>query len=447
MGTFTDKEREFFRMLASDTNGYFKIHCGHNRKGNFVPASALCTKKAEKYVTGIKLDDQNKMITQSTYRTKGSACMDNINTVCCLAIDVDHEFRDDNGELLEPLDVWNRFCWSCAERDLYFPSPTYIEYGHRFRLVYIFESPVCLRIRNREKRKSTVIWLNRIGQAIADMMNSVDPLYHAEAQQLTKSLRVPGSINLKYKAVYSQTQKKYVFHCLYKYYISIKKPCNGKKWDVHELSDWVLPDLPDWYDSYKSRLHKKAPYISVLKQNVHWNLKLMLKNRMNFLERLQQEGWDCGYREKMCFFYWNFALQSGMSAQEAREAACRFNKGFFTPMPEKEMLQHSLPRKTYFYRADTLMKQLDVSKELARKFGLISSDRREYDREYSRKYRMLKRIKTAAARKKAAEEKILRRNLIADTVHELRRLGKTIAEIAVSVSRSVSTVKRILAPT
>lgn len=438
MAGLTSKEQEFIKMLCSNTNGYFKIHCGHNRSGNFIPASALCSKKYEKYITGIKLDDQNKMITQSTYITKGSACLSNINTVCCLAVDVDYEFKDKKGDLLDPLCVWSKLCWDCVENGYEMPTPTYIEYGHRFRLVYIFESPVCLRIRDKEKRRKVVVWLNRITQAIADEINHLNPLYHASAQSLTKSLRVPGSINAKFGMVYDSAERKMKPVCLYKYIVCIKKPINSKRWDVHELSDCILPDLPSWYDEYVKRKSKKAPLIS-LSNNVR-DVRGMLKNRLCFLERLQKLGWDEGYREIMCFLFWNFSLQSGMSSEEAKNKVCVFNQNFIHPLPEKEMLQHSRPRKLYFYRADTLMRLLDVPVDIAFQAGLINNQKKMYDRAYSRRYRMMKRIEK---RKQDTKD----RNKLIDMIHELRQMGKTLAEIAVSVNRSVSTVKRILAPT
>ena len=438
MANFTSREQEFIKMLCSDTNGYFKIHCGHNRSGNFVPASALCSKKSGKYITGIKLDDQNKMITQSTYIRKGNACLSNINTVCCLAIDVDYEFKDKKGNLLDPLVVWNQLCWDCVTNEYEMPVPTYVEYGHRFRLVYIFNSPVCLRISDKEKRRKTVVWLNRIGQTIADGINAINPLYHASAQSLTKSLRIPGSINAKFEMDYDRLEKIWKPRCLYKYIVCIKKPVNSKRWDVHELSDYVLPTLPDWYGGYIKKKSKKAPLIS-LSNNVR-DVKTMLKNRLRFLEKLQKLGWDRGYREMMCFLYWNFCLQSGMSGEDAKQKTCDFNRHFLHPLPEKEMLQHSRPRKLYLYRVDTILRLLGVPTDLAVQTGLINTQKKLYDRAYSRRYRMLKKMEK---KKKASNA----RAQIVDMVHELRQMGKTIAEIAISVNRSVSTVKRILAPT
>ena len=64
----------------------------------------------------------------------------------------------------------------------------------------------------------------------------------------------------------------------------------------------------------------------------------------------------------------------------------------------------------------------------------------EFNKEYFivifKKKKMEKKKKTSNARAQ-----------IVDMVHELRQMGKTIAEIAMSVNRSVSTVKRILTPT
>ena len=442
MERLTSVEKEYIQTLCTNTNGYVKIHCGNNRRGNFVPAGALIGNNMEKYLTGIGLNNQNKMITQSTYKTKGSATLDNINTVCCLAVDVDYTLTDEKGNLLEPMDAWKAICAEIIERACFFPIPTYIEYSHRLRLVYMFEVPVCLRIEGTQARRSTIVWLNRITQTLADNLNAMNPKFCASAQSLTKSLRVPGSMNIKFQRHYVVETDSNFYTPVYKYRVCVYKPINGHLWDVHELSDYILHDLPDWYDDYKKRKNmRKKPLIkmSLRKGDTHD----MLQCRLNFLENLQRKGWDIGFREVMCFLYWNFSLQMGMKQEEAIQAVHSFNENFKHPLPEKHMLQHSKPRKLYNYKTETLFCLLGVDISQMKVFGFSGSNKKEYDKVYSRRYRILKKI---ANHKKVQKKINLRKKVVAE-VSRLRELGYTLAYIANAVKCSVSTVKRMLAPT
>ena len=356
--SFSNEEHSYINSLYNNTNGFVKIMCGHNRKGIFTQAPALCNEKKDIYFNSKHLDLQNTMMSMSTYISKGSACEKNINTVCCLAVDVDYTFVNKNGQKAEPLLIWEMLKRELIEYEITIPMPTYIEYGHRLRLVYLLKSPVCLRIKDSNKRKSTITWLKRIMTIIAENINSLNPAYNAEIQNLTKFVRVPGSYNIKYDQEYCKADNRYYFKCNGKYIISVKEIPNGKILDIKELSDFVLPILPTWYHSYKNKKEYK-PLISI--KNKNHNLANMLQNRLAFLECLQDKGWNIGYREIMCFLYYNFSLQLGLSNEEAKRNTCMFNARFKNPLNEKKMLSHATPRKLYNYKNRTLMELLGLT--------------------------------------------------------------------------------------
>lgn len=425
----TENDKDYINQFYDEAAGFAKIMCGNNRKGKFVSAKILAGDKASDYMFGYHVNEKNTMMSMSTFASKGKATLDSIVNVCCLAIDVDHTFTDKKGNLLESREVWKHFAQDCADNGCFFPSPAYIEYGHRLRLVYVLSEPVCLNISDKKKRNGTIKWLMKIEQAICDFMNGLDARYNATPQQLTKFVRVPESLNIRYSG-----NKKDGFRVDSMHVVNIDELCNGQLYEIHELADWVLPELGDWYDpDYKEKKTK----ISVAKSNK--GLKNMLKDRMDFLKNLQKAGWDKGYREVMCFLTGNFAYESGMNEVEMQQTVADFNKGFFTPMSNKEV-KRTYPRKTYKYSNKAFCAALGLTIEEARNFGFKGSSmsKKEYDREYSRQYRFMKKcllIKAGKTKRQRMEKLVLK-------VKKLREKGMKLSEIAKAIKMSVATASR-----
>ena len=431
--------RDIIQDLSSKTNGYFKLYCGRNRKGNYIPASALTGKNRGRYLNGIDICNRNKYISPCTYIEKGYGRTDKINTVCCVSIDINYRRGILGEDEMEetPERVWNKLCMDSIVAGCIVPVPTYIEYGRKLKLIYVFESPVCLRIPDQAKRKSTIAWLNRMMESLADSINKINWKYHAVACKINKPIRVPLSTEAKFKSGYDWDNSKFVIYLDYEEEVRHYKPSASRLWDVHALSDFILPPLPSWYKEYKAKEERKK--LISLSDRPH-TIKDNLVRRLSFLCDLQKRGWDKGHREHMCFLYWNTLNQLGI--QNAQEQTLRFNRGFITPLPEKEVLRYARPQKKYKYRLQTFLKYIEVDDETAKNLGIIF-DRKEYDKEYSRRYRELK--KQNNEKKMAKKEKL--RLKVAAEIKKLRELGKTIATIAATMKCSISTVKRTLAPT
>ena len=433
--TFNQVEKEYLSSLYGKAAGFVKIMCGHNRSGMFLQTSAACGGLQEKYFNSLVLDEQNMMMSMSTFRKKGSAKEEDILDVCCLAVDIDYNFTDKKGNLFHPLTAWQQLCLSIIEKDIEFPLPTYLEYSHRLRLVYVFDNPVFLPD-DKKKRRQTVSWLKRIMTVLCEKINGIDKRYHAEIQQLTKFVRVPKALNVKFLPFYDCDNKRYKYHTANKDYVCISKLSNGRLWDIHDLSDAVLPELPAWYGEYNSRPKKRKPAISI-----NGNTENFLIKRMNLLKALPGLGWDEGYREIICFLYWNFGKQAGYSEETMCEETLKLNQTFKHPLPEKDVLSHSRPRKSYFYRLRTFAEILDLPAELVKEFGLGYLNPKEYNREYSRHYRIQEKIKK---QKLGITRKQLQQKLTEDVLR-LRSFGLKIREIAEQLSVSVSTVCRHMA--
>ena len=110
-----------------------------------------------------------------------------------------------------------------------------------------------------------------------------------------------------------------------------------KTWDITELAESVLPDLPNWYDTYKANQKRSS------KKTKHGNYSYqdtqsVLKQRLKDLESLQMLRWPIDSREFMVYLYRLTAVQSGMTIDESINAAQRFNKGFEQPLSSHEVL-------------------------------------------------------------------------------------------------------------
>lgn len=221
--------------------------------------------------------------------------------------------------------------------------------------------------------------------------------------------------------------------------INIHKPANGQLWDIQELSDCVLEDAP------AQKKKKKEPFVKMpqRKGGSKKGICDMLNQRLLFLRRLQESGWDVGHREVMCFLFRNFSLQAGKTEKEATKEALEFNKGFRHPLKEKEVLGDARPRKLYRYQSLTLLRLLDVSEKLAAKLGFTGWDRAEYFREYAGCYYE----KVRQQKEKAGETKKAMMDAAVIQVKSLRKAGKKIKDIAETLYLSVSTVKNYLAIT
>lgn len=433
------QESEYLCSLYSQTNGYVKLMDSYSRKGFFHAASSMVSISDQNFcLNGTYLTPQNAMMSMCTFRKKGKATKDNINTVCCLAVDLDYTFLDKHDMLEKPLVVWDMLLSDIWEKG-YIPMPTYLEYGHRLRLVYVMKSPVCLNIKNREKRNSTIIWLERITKVLCDKINAMDSRYGAEPHQLTKFVRIPESHNIRFVQDRNPYTGKVSFHVDSHHVVKIAEPRFGQKWEIHALSDAVLDALPDWYGEYKEKQSKKRKQKKI---SLRKNTTSFLSNRMDFLEKLRDTT-DCrGRREIMTFLYWNFALQRGISKERARDMALAFNDKFCVPLIHKEALSHCFPRHTYKYRTSTMLELLGVTKKEARDLGLevCSMETKKYDREYSRNYRARMRNE----RIKKGQTLTQRMEALKVEIFSLRKEGMTLISIARKVKKSLSTVKRML---
>ena len=425
--SFDPNTYEIVNTLYSEARGFVKLI---NRKNDgissvFCLAENFSSEKYVNYLNNKKFSNKNLYMSMSTFRRPDSATLDDILSVCCLCIDMDYKFTDKNGKHMPAEDVYRMFQTDMLKREAGIPMPSYIELGHRIRLVYIFSSPVKLPADDESERKNTVSWLKRIMTIICENVNSLNPGYNAEIQQLTKFVRVPGSFNIKWNDMkYRNGSPVFLNKTIYQ----ISTVFSGKLWDVHELAEFVLPKLPSWYRTWKNTPKKKRKGKAY--SAIHTDA--LMDKYINLLKLLQDNLWDVGYRETMSFLYWNFLMSKTDYRETIAVTSLRsFNGGFVTPLSDRELTIQAKPKKTYRYSLKTLQSILNIPDYILSSAGFKCYDKTEYNRKY------MKELRKKNKDKRQADKLDLIRK-----VKNLSLRGFSVLEIAQKVKVSASTVRR-----
>lgn len=427
-----DQDVQYINELYKSSHGYVKIWNGKNRGGAFIPANYMCRNDVEDTIIRNGIYNSNAYMSVSVFKNRKNARKNNIAAVMCIPIDIDFTFTDNKGNLVDPLTVWDKLTQDLLDSQVLLPMPTYIEYGHRLRLVYMLnDGGVCIP-KDKKGRESTLTILRRIQEEILKCINGLDVQYHAEYNEYTKFVRIPESIVRKYKTVYDNGHNYLKSECVSKNVVKVKEIKNGKRWDFRELADIVLPKLPEWYQSYLQRKNKKKE----INKRTYNNLNGTLRARLLLLERLQQEGYNVGHREMMCHLYWNFTLQLTGNSDETWDKVKQFNSQFVTPLRAKDLRSHVYSKRTYKYKDETFLKKLGLDIDNAGAYNYNTADRKKNRSEYMAQYRK--------EHKPPISDKQQQITQFAKKAKEMRSANYTIAQIAMELKLSESTVKRYL---
>lgn len=312
---------------------FVKFMAGKNRKGYFYRLETITDPvKLGAILTSRRFSTDNFYMSMSSYRSMSSARAENISRVFALGIDVDYRAVTGQEEL-EPNEIM-KYLDMVYEPYGGIPKPTYIEYGRNLRMIYILDEPFNLNIKNTRKRQDCVAFLKRIEQVICERLNGIQknpfyyslPQFHAEPHKLTSFYRVPYSLNKRYEGGYYDTARKvYVIGEANRWTVDIIRV--GDTWEINKLAR-VLPPKFDGYEDWKKKQHKKKGKKT---EQINDHRELAVR-RLTELRTLQDKGWNVGYRERMCYFYWLFSMQAGKSWDEAQADTLEFNSCFETPL-------------------------------------------------------------------------------------------------------------------
>lgn len=373
----------------------------------------------------------NTVMSVATYRDNKDGTQKNLLTINALCIDVDFSTsRNRDIRDLEANEAVYKFYSEILLNDI-IPMPTYIEYGRNFRLIYVLYNPYLIP-KAEKKRKSVLTFLRRIIQVISETIQAEDDWGVDNRYNVTPYIRVPESVNIRWENYMDNP------HPISIHEVNIWQPMQYNiLWDIERLADNVLLELPDWYDEYKSKQKKQAQKkkdSNVIRINPFGSL---FKKRMEDLEALQSLGWDIGYRETMTYLYRLTAIQSGMTENEALDAAIAFNRGFAHPLKEREVENKCKPSNNeYKYKNTTIRELLNLGDKIYPHLfegdGLSRHDRYERDKE---KYKANKIENGFVSKSQKLDDLYLQ-------ILELKKQNMKQKEIADTLNIPIRTIKR-----
>lgn len=341
-------------LLYGRAGGYAKV--GLYGKHSFYYTDVLRDPNKFAAIIGSRrYNRSNTVVSVCTYRTDNDGAQRNLLTINAVCIDIDFKASNDPSiATMEATDAVSKFYGHFILSEI-IPHPTYVEYGRNFRLVYVLKSPFI--VPKKEKvRKNILSLFKRIITVISETIQShadwgVDKKYN-----VAPYVRIPGSQNVKWEnfdpanpCPSSVDEVRIAEYCSSMYL-----------WDIQELIEIVLPEKPEWYDEWKQKQKKKGKTKSKVRTK---SLSELCRKRMDDLATLQKLGWDEGHREFMVFLYRLSAVQSGMSPDEALEAAQQFNSHFKKPLhPHTVSVQCKPPHNGYKYKNVTIRNELGLGK-------------------------------------------------------------------------------------
>lgn len=442
----TKEIADLFKNLYGESRGYIKLMSGKNHKGYFYNLEALTNEnKLKNILNSRRFNLDNLYASLGTFRTMKNARQENLLTINSIALDVDYTLVKGQ-EDLKIETALNALGNAVLDG---FPMPTYIEHSRNMRLVYILDKPFIIP-QNIKKAKSCMTFLKKIVLSLATELNRHNEIisFNATPHKLTSFIRVPYSINKRSYGYYDFKEKRFITTDIEKYYVDIiycryeydlplfdETECVFK-WDVQKLSEIVLPELPEWYEVWKNKPKsmKKHTNSHIIDKEGFCN------KRLHELEELQRRGYDKGYRENLCYFYWITLMQNGLSDDEAKIKVCEFNSRFKVPLKESRMLTECKPAPflnsngikqdgwTRKFKDITIREMLGLGNSEPDLFGGAGMSNAEYCKRYYHK-------KINGQTKAAEIEKNLK------LVRELRNRGKKWKEVADIIGVSERTAK------
>lgn len=325
-------------------------------------------------------------------KKQGNASYNNLYAVYAWCIDID--YKKTGNEQSNPLNYY----YDCISKILPI-QPNWIEYGHNLRLIYILAEPIKMRVRGRE---NLVKALKRIQANICDILNE-ELSCTAERQTLSSYLRCPGSQNSKDGSEIKLQQ------------------ITETKLTIQEILTEYMPDIPDWYESWKATKQKKVIQIH--------NSSGLWIDRLKGLENLRDSNINYN-REKMIFWY---AVGSYYThTDKTLYAICQeFNKTLPKPYAEKTIrskfrtIDDLMKQRHYKIKTVNLIDELGITKQEAERVGIM--DKRTMER--------LEKIQNGTTRKQLAEKNY-------QTFCELRKQGFKLQEIADKMNMGIDQMKR-----
>lgn len=285
-----------------------------------------------------------------------------IATIKSFAIDVDFK-KDVNLENYSAEQYFSEMFLDLEEIGL---LPTLVEYGHCFRMIYVFENAIKIPQKNDGR---FINLYKKLTKTISDRINEEFDC-NAEPQQINSYYRLPNSINEKDLSE-----------------IHVIK--TGDFYDFDDLVNKFMDEKPENY-KYKKRNNKKY-FSNGMERRYNDLLKLI-----PFIE--------IGKRELFLHIVYQ-TLLSFLDKNEAVFETLKINNLLKNPLNEKQ-IKNSITKfnRRYFYKNGTIAEKLGLSDEICANLGLFTpvKNKKENSRRF-RKKEKLNKIKKGKTKKQEIE--------------------------------------------
>lgn len=285
-----------------------------------------------------------------------------IATIKSFAIDVD--FKNDS--TLENYSAEQYFSEMFLDLEEIGLLPTLVEYGHCFRMIYIFEDAIKIPQKNDGR---FINLYKKLTKTISDRINE-EFNCNAEPQQINSYYRLPNSINEKDLSE-----------------IHVIK--TGDFYDFDDLVSKFMDEKPENY-KYKKRNNKKF-FSNGMERRYNDLLKLI-----PFIE--------IGKRELFLHIIYQ-TLLSFLDKNEAVFETLKINNLLKNPLNEKQ-IKNSITKfsRRYFYKNGTIAEKLGLSDEICLSLDLFTpvKNQKENSRRF-RKKEKLNKIKKGKTKKQEIE--------------------------------------------
>ena len=247
---------------------------------------------------------------------------------------------DYKNESIAPLDMYDYIM-----ENVELPTPNYVEYGHRLRMIYLFKEPLRLFPAQRTKLLQGYRFLQKVFvDRINNELSFGNESFGAESNPPTSFFRIPGSVNTKDGST-----------------IKIKKITNERMSMQEVFDEYVLTNETDksacrdtWYDTWKVNYEKKHKIAGGFNSYRLWERRLAL---FESLQKDPQVG-----RKRLLFFVGCAYLQLGMAkdASDCVKLLLKFNHGLCNPLSEKDVISRFRQIKAYSFKDITICQTLDL---------------------------------------------------------------------------------------
>lgn len=286
-----------------------------------------------------------------------------IATIKSFAIDVDFK----NDATLENYSAEQYFSEMFLDLEEIGLLPTLVEYGHCFRMIYVFEDAIKIPQKNDGR---FINLYKKLTKTISDRINEEFDC-NAEPQQINSYYRLPNSINEKDLSE---------IHVI-------------KTGDFYDFDDLVSKFMDEKPENYKYKKKKNKKYFSNGMEKRYNDLFKLIP----FIE--------IGKRELFLHIIYQ-TLLSFLDKNEAVFETLKINNLLKNPLNEKQ-IKNSITKfsRRYFYKNGTIAEKLGLSKEICSDLNLFTpiKNKKENSRRFREKEK-LNKIKKGKTKKQEIEK-------------------------------------------